>query len=129
MDNKSILREAENIIYGDREKTYGNPGANCERIAKIWELIFKVPITPKQVCLAMIGLKVARLMNDIDHKDSYVDICGYAALWERICNQEMKQEVNNVNAGIDLAVGIDKTVMPIYEKGRYRVDYNSDTMK
>jgi hypothetical protein len=28
-------------------------------------------------------LKAARLGNDLDHRDSVVDICGYAALIER----------------------------------------------
>lgn len=81
---ESILDKAKTIIYGDREKTYGNPGANCERIAKIWEVIFGHSVTSEQVCLAMCAVKLARLVNQINHEDSLIDLCGYAALMERI---------------------------------------------
>jgi len=36
------------------------------------------------VCQMMILLKVARLANDPRHRDSQIDLCGYAALMERI---------------------------------------------
>jgi len=36
------LREAARIISGERNKQYGGPEENFERIAKIWEIIFVV---------------------------------------------------------------------------------------
>jgi hypothetical protein len=38
----------------------------------------------------MILLKTARLANDQTHRDSVVDICGYAALIER-CDEDPNQ--------------------------------------
>lgn len=32
----SVMQEAEDIIYGDREKTYGDPSKNLARIAELW---------------------------------------------------------------------------------------------
>jgi hypothetical protein len=89
--NESVLAEAERIIYGDREKTYGKPSRNLETIAKMWNAyLFKDIEAPaegalnaKDVAAMMILLKVARLANDQTHRDSIVDICGYAALIER----------------------------------------------
>lgn len=94
----NVLEEAKNIIYGDREKTYGKPSKNLDTIAKMWsaylnssvgsvfsptgeqiDLIFDA----KDVAIMMVLLKAARLANDQDHRDSVVDICGYAALIER----------------------------------------------
>lgn len=41
-------------------------------------------ISSEDVAHMMILLKVARLANDPYHRDSLVDVCGYAALSERI---------------------------------------------
>ena len=89
-ENESILDEAKRIIYGDREKTYGHPSKNLETIARMWnaylwaiEFDTKRDLLPKDVAVMMILLKSARLGNDQNHRDSVVDIAGYAALIER----------------------------------------------
>jgi hypothetical protein len=38
----------------------------------------------EDVALMMVLMKVARLCNTPDHRDSLVDICGYTALIERV---------------------------------------------
>ena len=90
--NESVLAEAERIIYGDREKTYGKPSKNLETIAKMWNAYLVASgvategggiLIGKDVAVMMVLLKAARLGNDLDHRDSVVDICGYAALIER----------------------------------------------
>ena len=87
---KSILDEAKDIIYGDREKTYGAPAKNLVAIAGYWanhlNTRFGVyhDISPEDVCIMMVLLKAARLGNDITHRDSQVDAVGYLALMERI---------------------------------------------
>lgn len=89
----SILKEANAIIYGDREKTYGHPSKNLKTIAQMWTAYLiaanaidpegGAEITPKDVAALMMLVKVARFANDPDHRDNLVDICGYAALIER----------------------------------------------
>jgi hypothetical protein len=87
---KSILDEAKNIIYGDREKTYGAPDKNLVAIAGYWSnhLLTRYgvyhAITGADVCIMMTLLKAARLGNDFTHRDSLVDAVGYLALLERI---------------------------------------------
>jgi Domain of unknown function (DUF6378) len=84
---ENVLQEAQRIIYGDREKTYGHPAKNLKVIAEMWNAYIGDQICfcfqPKDVAVMMILLKTARLANDINHRDSIVDICGYAALLER----------------------------------------------
>jgi hypothetical protein len=84
---ETVLHEAERIIYGDREQTYGHPARNLKVIAEMWNAYLGDQvcyyIQPKDVAVMMILLKAARLANDINHRDSIVDICGYAALIER----------------------------------------------
>lgn len=84
----SILDEAKAIIHGDREKTYGNPGVNVQRIAALWAVIFGHEVSMDQVCLAMACVKIARLIHTPTHRDSQVDLPGYIALMERIQNHE-----------------------------------------
>lgn len=80
---ENVLEEAQRIIYGDREKTYGHPAKNLTTTASFWGEYLGTQITAKDVCVMMMLLKIARLRNDINHRDSVVDTCGYAALIER----------------------------------------------
>ena len=81
---KSIEQEAREIIYGDREKTYGHPAKNIEQIAELWSAYTRTTITADQVCDMMILLKLARLKNNPTHRDSLVGMIGYTLLKERI---------------------------------------------
>ena len=80
----NILKEAETIIYGDREKTYGHPFVNLDNIAKYWNVYLGSNLNAQDVATMMVLLKIARLMNQPDHRDSLVDAAGYLALVERI---------------------------------------------
>lgn len=86
----SILEEAHNLIYGDREKTYGAPGRNATNTVQMWSLYIyqkygvNVPLTQDDFCLMMVQLKTARLINDPGHRDSQVDLAGYAGLLNKI---------------------------------------------
>lgn len=95
----SVLKEANTIIYGDREKTYGHPSKNLKTIAKMWNAYLVAcgvategegELIDKDVATMMVLLKTARLANDPSHRDSLVDICGYAALIER-CDEDPNQ--------------------------------------
>ncbi len=86
-----ILEEAKQIIYGDREKTYGHPARNLEVIANFWSIYLeskfggcKIELDAQDVATMMVLLKTARLINQPDHRDSLVDSVGYLALIERI---------------------------------------------
>jgi len=86
-EHMSVLKEANAIIYGDREKTYGHPAKNLQAIATMWDVYINNTnsdkITAKDVAAMMMLVKVARFANDPTHRDNLVDICGYAALIER----------------------------------------------
>lgn len=85
----SVLEEAQTIIYGDREKTYGHPAKNLKTIAHMWNAYLNnmddanFSVTAKDVAAMMMLVKVARFANDPSHRDNLVDVCGYAALIER----------------------------------------------
>lgn len=83
----NIADKAKEIIYGDREQTYGDPGKNIQLIADMWSTYLGVPVTQGDVCNMMCLLKIARLKNTPGHEDSMVDLVGYTLLQERIINK------------------------------------------
>lgn len=88
----NILQEADLIVSGDREATYGDPGKNLRTIAAFWTnwLIARgyiergVSLNEDDVCSMMTQLKLGRLANDTTHRDSQIDACGYLRLMERV---------------------------------------------
>lgn len=80
---ESVLSEATRIVDGPRQDNYGHPKVNLKRIADLWSVVFDREITPQQVALCLIQLKVAR---EIHHprRDNMVDIAGYARVMEML---------------------------------------------
>jgi len=77
---KSILTEAIEVSGESRQRDYGHPLINHERIAAFWNVQIanklKAPIEPREVALMMIALKLAREVNT-PKRDNLVDIVGY----------------------------------------------------
>ena len=96
-NREDFLREAEELINGPRADDYGPALLNHERIATIWNVLLRAKllkqITPTEVTAMMIGLKLARLAEDMHKDDSWVDIIGYAALGGEISNDEQETSV------------------------------------
>ena len=86
----SILTEAERLINGPRQHIYSHPYDNFSQTAKLWEPILGVSITPEQIALCMIQVKISRLCYTPGHADSLVDIAGYAGTYEKV--QERRTE-------------------------------------
>lgn len=82
----SILEEAAAVV-NERQTQYGTREENFGRIAEMWTAILDCPVTPQQVALCMIALKVARLTFRHSH-DSLVDICGYAHCLAELAEKE-----------------------------------------
>jgi hypothetical protein len=76
--DEAVTAEAGRIVIGARQATYGHPFLDFSRTAKMWEGVFDHDISPEQVALCMVLVKVGRLCQTPDHRDSVVDIAGYA---------------------------------------------------
>lgn len=74
----SILAEAERITTQSRRDEYGHPFDNFTQIAAEWSLELGVPVTPEQVGRMMIRVKMVRLRHNPNHRDSILDVAGYA---------------------------------------------------
>ncbi len=79
MSAPAILDEAATVI-AERAAAYGSAAQSLGAIAARWSVTLGRPVTPAEVVLCMIDLKLARLAHDPSHRDSLVDVIGYAAL-------------------------------------------------
>lgn len=86
----SFLAQADALIKGDRQQDYGDKLTNFTQIAMLWQgtLAMKLPpgvtITPEDVALCMIQVKIARLAKSPDHVDSIKDVAGYAGCYNAL---------------------------------------------
>ena len=84
MLRKDVLRTASRTISVDRAQEYGDAEVNFKNIAALWSTVLGVEISAPQVALCLNQLKVARLINNPSHVDSWVDAAGYIALGAEI---------------------------------------------
>lgn len=82
----SILEKAKEIVHGRSHDAYGHPADDFTRTATIWSQILDVPVTPQQVGLCMIAVKLSREINK-HGVDNLVDIAGYAETVQMICDR------------------------------------------
>jgi hypothetical protein len=92
VERQSVLVEAQEVIHGARSRDYGAALDNHTATADMLSAYLRrkygiaVSLTAEDVCLFNVLQKVARLANTPDHRDSLVDIAGYAG------NVEMVQQ-------------------------------------
>jgi hypothetical protein len=78
-----MLRHAA-MVMAERDAAYGNPAVSMAAVAARWSITLERPVTPAQVVLCMLDLKLARLAHDSKHQDSVADVIGYAALLPQV---------------------------------------------
>lgn len=87
---KTVLQEAQEVVYGPRQAVYGHPRLNFERNAALLNGYVKAKYGVEDLFDAadigyiMVILKMARLMETPAHRDSLVDMAGYTATIARV---------------------------------------------
>lgn len=123
-EKPTILTEAQGLITGDRNKAYGSPSRNHGATAELWEayLRCRMPrdgdaptnayrygegfrMEAYDVCVFNMLQKIARLGNQLrvegrPHRDSLVDIAGYAGNMEMI-EKELAEEQRALAKEVD----------------------------
>jgi hypothetical protein len=79
MNAEQLLEHAAGIVTR-RRREYGEPVEVFEAVAKRWSLTLGSRVSPAQVALCLLDLKLARLARDPKHLDSVADVAGYAAV-------------------------------------------------
>lgn len=89
----SVLQLAIDAVVG-RGLNYGKPEDNFNRIALRWQMhIYNtygimIDLKATDVAIMCIDIKLARLENQPDHLDSWVDVAGYSACGANIICEE-----------------------------------------
>jgi hypothetical protein len=80
MKRADILATASEYVTTDRAATHGNAEDNFRRIADLWNAYLGVDnISATDVAVMLALLKVARIKQNPNHTDNWIDIAGYAA--------------------------------------------------
>lgn len=76
MKHDEIMQSAGALV-AVRGKVYGTIRENHEQIAEIANAMTGLQLTPHNVLMIMVAVKLARLRTTPDHLDSYVDALNY----------------------------------------------------
>lgn len=81
MERKSVLLEADGLVHGDRNASYGHPLDDMDRTAGMVSAMLghklMEPLTAEDIALIMCQVKISRQMNKAK-RDNCVDLAGYA---------------------------------------------------
>ena len=83
MNGAMLLKHAAGVV-DKRRDDYGAPEDLFEHIAQRWSQVLGVKVTPAQVAVCLMDLKMARLAHNPKHLDSLVDVLGYGACLREI---------------------------------------------
>lgn len=95
-----MLHQAQELVQGARQSDYGDKLQNFTQIAMLFQGVLAMKlapgarITPEDVAVLMMQVKIARLAKSPDHFDSIMDVAGYAACFamlqdERAAGKEL----------------------------------------
>ena len=83
MNGPELLEHAAGLV-NRRRREYGEPVELFEHVAQRWSLTLGTKVSPAQVVLCLLDLKLARLARDPKHFDSIVDMAGYAGILQEV---------------------------------------------
>lgn len=94
MKRGEVLKEAEKLMYGDRQEDYGTPYENHRRIAVLWSSYLGTEISPMQVAICMALVKIARLQQNFEYSkdDTFIDLAAYASIAAELAEVKRNQD-------------------------------------
>ena len=82
--NETVLEEAQRLIFGARQASYGHPFDDFSKTGQMWGAILSewrkssaANVPPELVALCQIAVKISREVN-ATKRDNIVDMAGYA---------------------------------------------------
>ena len=90
--DETIATEAVSLVTGDRQKAYGHPSKNFEDIARLWSVVLGIEVTPAQVGMCMVQVKLAREVF-VPKRDNLVDAVGYLLAYDATKEEEHAQTI------------------------------------
>lgn len=87
MNYRELMTEAAQIFH-DRHERYGDMQIIMERTSHISTLITGIHLTPHDIALILMSVKLARMGTNCREKDNYVDGINYFAFAGELVNAE-----------------------------------------
>jgi hypothetical protein len=95
---ESVLTEAERLINGERQASYGHPLDDYDCVAAIWRALIRrrywvdIPISADFACLMMAGgVKVSREAG-LHKRDNLVDGAGYLGCAQKCLDEKERRQ-------------------------------------
>lgn len=86
MNRSEILKAAESLVTGERQKAHGDVREGFAKLAAVWSAMTGATITAPQVAIMLGQLKQVRAWSNPAHTDNWADMAGYAALGGEIAD-------------------------------------------
>ena len=87
---RELLSEIGTTL-SERSNYYGSARTNHERISELWTGYLGDYVSPMQVSMCMLLVKVSRITESPNHRDSIKDLIGYAAIYHTLLS-ELEEE-------------------------------------
>lgn len=89
---ENCLEAAARLVHVERQGDYGHPEEDFTKVTSAANALGVNPLSgPLHHALYMILVKIARLVETPDHRDSIVDIPGYARTYEMILEKQAER--------------------------------------
>ena len=96
-ESEDILLEANGLVNGDRNNSYGHPFYDYTKTAGFWSIVLKdklkEDLTPEDAIMCMMLMKISREMNK-HKKDNLTDLAGYAQCLQKTILKRREIERN-----------------------------------
>lgn len=108
--SESVTQEAYRLVHGNRGDDYGHPFDDFGRTAGMLNSLLKhklaSPLAQEDIAMMMIAVKLSRLANTPDHRDSVVDLGGYAETYWMVRERRREIDERERNAATVTSTGL-----------------------
>ena len=86
--DENVAETAMRLVGGDRQDQYGHPADDFARTAGIINSIYGTEFKPRDIPIIQIAVKLSRVHQSPQKRDSIVDLIGYALTYEMTQERE-----------------------------------------
>lgn len=87
MTDPTVAVDAIRMVDEERYKQYGDPKKNLKRIADMWSGYLEHPVTPEDVAMMMVMVKISRSKSRYS-RDNAVDGVAYLLIHDAMARYE-----------------------------------------
>jgi len=97
LPDETVLEEAQRLVFGPRQASYGHPLDDLTRTGRIWGAILGIPdVLAEMVALCMVGVKLSREVN-AHGRDNLVDMGGYVQVDDLVITERLVRQAEGVS--------------------------------